>query len=91
MSGRIRTPLVSFSGYFPVPGNVNSTKKAVHPVAGAGTLPTHVFGPAGWSGVFVYAGPITSRRKLRAFGFVACQSCTLVGVCFVTTLIDPSF
>jgi hypothetical protein len=84
-------PLVSFSGYFPVPGNVSSTKNAVHPSAGVGTLPTHVFGPLGWSGVFENAGPSTSNRKLRALGLVACQSCTLVGICLVTTLIDPSF
>src|SRR5262245_54579302 len=53
LSGRTRIPLVSFSGYFPVPGNVSSTKNAVQPSAGVGTLPTHVFGPLGCSGVFV--------------------------------------
>src|SRR4029079_12812451 len=84
-------PLGCFSWYFTVPGNVSSTKNAVQPSAGVGTLPTQVFGPLGWSGVLVYAGSIASRRKWRALGLLACQSCTLVGICFVTTLIDPSF
>ena len=44
----------------------------------------------GCSGVFVYAGPIVSNRKLRALGLTACHSCTLAGSCFVTTLIEPS-
>ena len=40
--------------------------------------------------IVVYAPPITSWRKLRAFGFVACQTRTSSGRCFVTTLIEPS-
>ena len=49
MSGTTRTPLVTLNGYFPPLGKVSSTKKAVQPVAGLLTRPTHVFGPEGSS------------------------------------------
>src|SRR5688572_1154949 len=86
----MRMPLVTFKGYLLAPGNVNSTKNAVHPASGAATRATHVFGPEGVREDGLYAGPIASRRKLRAAGFVACQSCTSLGSWRLTTLIDPS-
>ena len=38
----------------------------------------------------VYAGPIASRRKSRAFGFVACHRLTSSGLSWVSTRIVPS-
>src|SRR5687768_15685361 len=86
VSGTTRTPLVTLKGYFPPLGKVISTKNAVHPAAGGATLAIQVFGPEGFRGVLVYAAPLVSWRKLRAFGFVACHTRTSSGSCFVTTL-----
>src|SRR5688572_23134418 len=73
-SGTTFTSVVNFSGG-PLspsgPGNVSSTKNAVHPVSGFGTLPRNTV-PLGLIAVEDQARPIDSTRKSLAFEFVAC-------------------
>ena len=62
VSGSTRTPVVSFNGYLPAPGNVISMKNAVHPVGGGCTLPIQVFGPLGF-----IIGPIVAALFVTAW------------------------
>src|SRR5437867_9398658 len=51
VSGKTRTPVVTFNGYLPPLGKLISTKNAVHPAGGGEARATHVLGPEGVNGV----------------------------------------
>ena len=68
MSGSTRTAVVNLKGYFPGPGKVASTKKAVHPFGGCGTCATYTPGLSATRLLDLYALPIASTRKSRCIG-----------------------
>src|SRR3989442_15533375 len=50
VSGKTRTPVVTFNGYLPPLGKLISTKNAVHPAGGDEARATHVLGPEAVNG-----------------------------------------
>src|SRR5262245_52130031 len=93
VSGRTRTSVVSLSGgVSPPPRYTSSTKNAVQPAAGVGTLATYPPSGCRSRALLCQTGPSVSRRKSRACGLVACHNLASLGthVPLLRTRIEPS-